>query len=214
MGLPLQTSCVMFSLIRFSSDIPHTTQSRTASSAANRSAPLAALVVAGPGGMLRIDDFRLILDEAELQPNLSSPETSAAGIHSEQAVDSKSSAFLDLPLRGSDMSSPAGAEVRDAPGAFAFEVRDADLTEENRSRTNPADIRERFPDWPGASVVFIGTFGPDGGPSQHFRAYLGADVEVGRDRASPAEAGRESVSRPLTVRPDPAQWFVRAGRTG
>lgn len=214
MGLPLQTSSVMFSLIRFSSEIPYTTQSRMASSTPNRSGPLAALVVAGPGGMLRIDDVRLILDEAELQPGLSSPETSTAGIHSGQAVDTESPAFLDLPLRGSDMSSPAGAEVRDAPAAFAFEVRDADLTEENRSRTNPADLRARFPDWPGASVVFIGTFGPDEGALHHFRAYLGADVEVGRDRDAPAEAGRESVSRALTVRPDPAQWFVRAGRTG
>lgn len=214
MGLPLQTSSVMFSLIRFSSDIPYTTQSRTASSTANRSVPLAALVVAGPGGVLRIDDFRLILDEAELQPGLSSPETSTAGIHSGQAAASTSPAFLDLPLRGSDMSSPAGGEARDAPGAFAFEVCDADLSEENRSRTGPADIRERFPDWPGASVIFIGTFGPDEGASHHFRAYLGADVEVGRAQASPAEAGRESVSRPLTVRPDPTQWFVRAGRTG
>jgi hypothetical protein len=204
----------MFSLIRFSSDIPYTTQSRTASSTASRSVPLAALVVAGPGGMLRIDDFRLLLDEAELQPGRSSPQTRAAGIHSGQAAGSPSPAFLDLPLRGSNVSSPAGGVVGNAPGAFALEVRDADLSGENRSRTGPANIRERFPDWPGACIVFRGAFGPDEGASHHFRAYLGADVEVGRDRASPAEAGRESVSRPLTVRPDPEQWFVRAGRTG
>lgn len=163
------------------------------------------LVLAGSNGTLTIDDVRLIVSEIELEGDADSAEFEAS--HS----------FLDLPLDTVDVAPVAAGQIPSgAYTEFEFEVEDVDLDEaeeddddEEALRSLRNVIHQDYPNWPDdASMVVTGTFTPEGDTTKTFATYFEAEIEVEREMSPAFEVNGDNLSRTLTVKLDPSQWFA------
>lgn len=166
------------------------------------------IVLSGSNGTLTIDDVRLIVSELELEGDADSSEFEAPP------------SFLDLPLDSTEITPVAAGQVPTGSYTeFEFEVEDVDLEEADEDDEEVlADlaetIRSEFSNWPdAASMVITGSFTPEGDTAREFRTYFDAEVEVERELSPALEVTDNNLSRSLTVRLDPSQWFHNSDGT-
>lgn len=165
------------------------------------------MVVTGSNGELIIDDVRLIVSELELEADTDSADFEP------------SPTFLDLPLDTSEVAPVAATEV--PTGTYTdlnFKVEDVELDEADEDEDVFADladtIREEFSDWPDSgSMVVTGTFTPANDTSREFTTYFDAEMDVEQDLNPALDVTDNNLSRSLTIKIDPAQWFENADGT-
>lgn len=188
-----------------------TSNQSTSKSAARLKATSDSLVLTGSNGELKITDVRLIVSEFEIEGEADSTEFEAEP------------SFLDLPLDTSEVAPVVASQLPTGIyNELEFEVEDVDLDEaeedededEEDLRTLRNQIQEEFPNWPAsASMVVVGTFTPEGDTTRSFTTYFEAEIEVEHQLSPPLEVTGVALSRTLTVRLDPAQWFANSDGT-
>jgi len=168
------------------------------------------LVISGSNGRLVIRDVRLIVSGLELEGEADSAEFEA------------DPSFLDLPLDTSEVAPVAASRLPAATYTeLEFEVEDVDLGEaedededEEGLRMLRDTIRQDFPNWPkDASMVAVGTFTPSGDTTRSFTTYFEAEIEIEREFSQPLQVTSDGLSRSLTVKLDPTQWFKNTDGT-
>lgn len=189
-------------------------QSSTSSAAYPKVSSDEELIIEGTNGTLRLFDVRLIVSEMELK---------VADDASGEACEFETLAsYLDLPLAATTVAPVANTDIpEDTYDEFEFEVEDVDPADEDLSDEKRAHlealldtIRTDYEDWPTeASMVAVGTFTPTDGEAVDFRTYFDAEIEIELELDPPLEVTADGLSRSITVRLDPAQWFTRADGT-
>lgn len=180
-----------------------TSYSTSKNALASKSGP-DSLAISGSNGTLVIDDVRLIVSGLELEGEADSAEFEAKP------------SFLDLPLDTSEIAPVAASRLPSASYTeLEFEVEDVDFGEAEDEEEDEGDlralrdtIRQTFPSWPDkASMVAVGTFTPSDDTTRSFTTYFEAEIDVEREFAEPLEVTSDGLSRSLTVKLDPTQWF-------
>lgn len=175
------------------------------------------VVVEGTNGQLKITEVRFIVEEFELGVAEDSSEGGDGSDTEEDSLDFKAPpSFLDLPLDTTEFSP---ADTVDIPlrtySDFEFAVDDLEPdeedTEEERQQIQEllSRIREDFPNFPAdASMIVEGTFTPTDGNPLDFTTFIEAEIEVEREfEGIPLEVTTDGLSRSLTVKMAPGEWF-------
>lgn len=174
------------------------------------------LVLTGSNGTLVITDIRMIVAEFEMEgPDACVPAQDAEDPELEKCEFESDPFLLDLPHDGSQLTVATADLPSGVYTELEFEVENLDEDEDDDFGDALVGLRQQmraayplFPDR--ASMVVSGTFTRQGGAEEAFTVYLDAEVEVEMDLI-PALIIEDEDPRTVTVRMDPAGWFLTDG---
>ncbi|MEW5915890.1 MAG: hypothetical protein AB1762_05775 [Gemmatimonadota bacterium] len=175
--------------------------------------------VNGTNGTLTIQDIQMVVSEVTLKraENSACVREDRGGGDDDECKKFEGGPFLvDVPLGGETVTVLEADVPNGTFRSVEFEVEDFDMDDDDGDREHRradeifAALRVLYPDLPrGANMVVKGTFTPTGGAAKPFIVYFNADIEIKQRFEEPlvVEDGGG-----ITVRIDPAKWFMAGGR--